>query len=380
MADNVLDELIRSQSKFDEPTLSVPTPWLDEPLGCEMKETVAFKLLTAADLDALQPHQWLVRGVLPKEGLAAIYGPPGSGKSFLALDLLANIAAGRDWFCNTVKSTAPIVYVALEGEAGVARRVRAWAIKNGAMPERFRAVIQPVDIRRPLSRNALIDAIQAEQMSGGVLCLDTLSRAAPGIDENNSAEMGEIIGAAKALQTRLGGLVVLVHHSGKDATKGLRGHSSLLAALDAVIEVSRDGDRREWRLAKAKDGEDGAAHGFKLAIVELGDDPDGEPITSCVCHPDNTTADAIRRATPPGGGNMRLAYDAICAALKASRTFGMASAPPGRTCIELEAGVEAAGNALPCEPKRKRERAQQAITALVARKNFHHAEGWLWLP
>jgi KaiC/GvpD/RAD55 family RecA-like ATPase len=376
----MLDELTRSQSKLDEFTESIPTPWLDESLRSEMKDAVVFKLLTAADLDALPPHQWLIRGVLPREGLAAIYGPPGSGKSFLALDLLANVAAGRDWFNSTIKSTAPIVYVALEGEVGVARRVRAWAIKNGTMPERFRVVIQPVDIRRPLSRNALIEAIQAERMGGGVLCLDTLSRAAPGIDENSSAEMGEIISAAKALQAGLGGLVVLVHHSGKDATKGLRGHSSLLAALDAVIEVSRDGDRREWRLAKAKDGEDGAAHAFKLAVVELGEDSDGEPITSCVCRPDETAAPAVRRAAPPGGGNMRLAYDAICAALKASRTFGMASAPPGRPCIELATVVDAVANALPCEPKRKRERAQQAITALVARKNFHHGEGWLWLP
>jgi hypothetical protein len=64
--------------------------------------------------------------------------------------------------------------------------------------------------------------------------------------------MGEILEAAKRLQSLTGGLVVLVHHTGKDATKGLRGHSSLFAAMDAAVEVSRDGDRREWKVAKAR--------------------------------------------------------------------------------------------------------------------------------
>ena len=77
---------------------------------------------------------------------------------------------------------------------------------------------------------------------------------------------------------------------------------------------------------------------------------------------------------------MRLAYKAVAAALKDARNYGEASAPPGRPCIALEAAIEAAGAALPVEPKRKRERAQLAITNLVARGNLEHQEGWVWLP
>ena len=123
-------------------------------------------------------------------------------------------------------------------------------------------------------------------MAGGIVCLDTLNRAAPGIDENDSSEMGLLIDAAKAMQAEIGGLVVLVHHAGKDATKGLRGHSSLHAALDAVLEVTRTGERREWNLAKSKDGEDGKAHAFRLDVVELGEDADGWPVSSCVVEPE----------------------------------------------------------------------------------------------
>ena len=70
---------------------------------------------------------------------------------------------------------------------------------------------------------------------GAVVFLDTLNRAAPTADENSSKDMGEILSAAKLLQSLINGLVVLVHHTGKDATKGLRGHSSLFAALDAAV-------------------------------------------------------------------------------------------------------------------------------------------------
>jgi len=93
----------------------------------------------------------------------------------------------------------------------------------------------------------------------------------------------------KGLQSAVGGLVMLVHHTGKDATKGMRGHSSLIAALDAAIEVSRNGDQRSWQVAKSKDGEDGAAHPFKLEVMELGIDADGDPVTSCVIKADSSS-------------------------------------------------------------------------------------------
>jgi putative DNA primase/helicase len=101
-----------------------------------------------------------------------------------------------------------------------------------------------------------------------------------------SPEFAAILEAAKALQLLTGGLVVLVHHTGKDTTKGLRGHSSLFAALDAAVEVTRNGDRREWALTKSKDGQDGARRLFTLHIVSLGPDADGLLISSCVVVPD----------------------------------------------------------------------------------------------
>jgi len=239
-----------------------------------------FKLLTDDELAALPPVQWIIKGVLPDSGLGALFGASGSGKSFIGLDMVQAVASGVDWFGHRTKPCS-VIYAALEGEGGIAGRVKAYRIKHGQTADNIRYLVQPFN----LLNGDVPELAAAIRAIGGarLVVLDTLNRAAPGADENSSKDMGEIISAAKELQSQIGGLVVLVHHTGKDAAKGLRGHSSLHAALDAAIEVKRNGDNsREWSIAKSKDGEDGASFPFRLKVVEMGIDEDGDKITSCV--------------------------------------------------------------------------------------------------
>ena len=331
-----------------------------------------YKLLTGADLAALPPLAWRVRGVLPAVGLAGLYGPSASGKSFLAFDMAAAIADGCRWFDCRVES-APVVYAALEGEAGFKLRAQAWEVYNGrALPFGLQMMLQPFQLTNVSDVRDLAAVVPA----GAVVFLDTLNRAAPTADENSSKDMGEILEAAKRLQSLTGGLVVLVHHSGKDATKGLRGHSSLFAALDAAIEVSRDGDRRKWKVAKSKDGADGDAHPFMLHVETLGPDGYGEPTTSCTVRADNN-ADDVKRVKVPQGGNQRLVYEGIKGLFK-DGISGKPGAPPLRPCIELEAAVTAGAARLTCASDKRTSRARDAITGLVSRGVLGLNEGFLW--
>jgi hypothetical protein len=339
-----------------------------------------FRLLTPAELATLPPIEWRVRGVLPKTGIAALFGPSGSGKSFLALDMLAAMAHGRDWFGCRV-TPCPVLYAALEGEAGISQRIQAHQKKNGPLPAGFRFLLQSLDIRKPADRADLVTAARAAGLSSGVLVIDTLNRAAPGADENDSAAMGEIIAATKAIQAELGGLVLLVHHTGKDQTKGLRGHSSLHAALDSAIEVSRTDDRRDWRIAKAKDGDDGAAHPFKLERVEIGEHDDGEAITSCVVVAGEHKAE-FRRVLPPKSGNMRVIWDALGELLRQAGDVRPIDAPDrlplGRPAVTLDAAIEGTRERLACDAKRRTERAQQALTGLQAKGLILIDGGYVW--
>lgn len=337
-----------------------------------------FRLLGSADLHALPPLAWCVRGVLPAHGLASVYGPSGSGKSFLVLDAAAAIADGAEWFGYRVKP-APVVYCALEGEAGFRVRVAAWEQAKGRrLPAGLRLVLQSFKLTDPQDVADLAAAVLTAG-AGAVVILDTLNRATPEADENASADMGRILEAAKALQRLTGGLVLVVHHTGKDATRGLRGHSSLFAALDAAVEVTREGDRREWKVAKAKDGQDGAGHPFRLEVVDLGEDDEGETVTSCVIAPDESPQD-VTRSRLPKGGNQKVVLDALGELLRKSATFGRAGAPPVRPCVQLESAVEAIAPRLTCEPKRQKERVRQALTGLTASGVVTCREGWLWMP
>ena len=338
-----------------------------------------FRLLGSADLHALPPLMWRVRGVLPAQGLASVYGPSGSGKSFLVLDMAAAIAEGLAWFGYRVNA-APVVYMPLEGQAGFRLRAAAWETRNRRpLPVGLRLVLQPFKLTEPRDVPDLAAAVLTAG-DGAVTILDPLNAAAPEADENASADMGRILEAAKELQRLTGGLVLVVHHTGKDASKGLRGHSSLFAALDAAVEVVRDGGRKEWRVAKAKDGKDGDAHAFRLDVVELGDDADGEPVTSCVVTPTAGAGEPDKRAKlPTGGTNQRAILDALRPMFKASLVFGKAAAPAARPCVELEYAIAGTCGRLVCAADRRVERSRAAIQSLVNGGVLGHSEGWLWL-
>lgn len=243
------------------------------------------RLVAANEIATRPPMKWLVRGVLPEKGIGAVFGQPGSGKSFLVLDLLAAVAGGFHWFGIPTKA-APVVYITLEGQAGMPQRIRAYRTKKGSL-DRIAFIEQPIDLREPDNLKELIGLIREAGLGGGVVCIDTLAASAPGMDENTSADMGQLIANLQDLQTELGGFVLVVHHSGKDESKGLRGWSGLNGALDCAIAVARVSEdkrntTRRWEVSKSKDGSDGMKNDFALEQVLLDYDEDGQPITSCV--------------------------------------------------------------------------------------------------
>lgn len=260
----------------------------------EAKPASHYNLLSVGELLNRAPPSWLVRGLLPRRGLGVVYGAPGSGKSFLVLDLAAAIARGIPWAGQRVKRGA-VVYVGLEGQMGP--RVSAYLREHQLAPADV-ATLQVIE-RQGLNllqgeradvRRLIADIQAADVGPVAMVVVDTLNRAMPGGNENDSADMGRAIRCAGDISAALNCLCVFVHHSGKDTSKGMRGHSSLLGAADAELEVRRDnGDARYLEATKVKDGEDGARFAFRLKVIDLGatkdHDPDADPFerdTSCI--------------------------------------------------------------------------------------------------
>lgn len=231
----------------------------------------------------VKPAAWIVKGVLPQAGLAVMYGASGSGKSFAALDLAMAVARGVEWRQRRVKQ-GPVAYIAAEGADGFRKRVVAYAQRTGVDLESLPLTVLNGAPNLMLPKDA--DDISAGALAVGrpsVVIVDTLAQTTPGADENAAEDMGKALGHCRRIHQATGALVLLIHHSGKDQTKGARGWSGLRAACDAELEVLRDKDGcREMRLTKNKDGEDGLRWGFRLEIVEVGVDEDNDPVTSCV--------------------------------------------------------------------------------------------------
>lgn len=333
-----------------------------------------FRLIGASELKSRPPLAWAIKGVLPESGLASIYGPSGSGKSFLALDMAEAIASGSRWFGHRAYQR-PVVYIALEGEAGYKNRLEAWEMANGSSPQGISFVMEPFKITNPTD----VDDMTATVPARSIIIIDTLNRAAPTADENSSKDMGEIIDGAKRLQFATDSLVILVHHTGKDRSKGLRGHSSLHAALDAAIEVIHEPPNRAFSVTKAKDGSMGQPFPFILESHTLGVDADGDPITSCT----------IKRAfsllpSPPTGKNQILAFNSIRQAVNQSNEKGRGGCPAQSNCLRSNDAVTSIASILSCDQNKRRNTARKLISDLSVRGNIcsgsENGEEWVWLP
>lgn len=242
-----------------------------------------YKLETAARVVMRTPAAQLINGIFPETGLAVIFGYSGDGKSFLAQDAFGAVSQGRTHWCGyRISKSAPVTWLALEGAGGMPQRLQAYESEHGELPANFRIFSGSIDICEPQDLADFIDVCGRTGQTDGVVVIDTLAQSCPGLEENNSADISMVISAGKAIQAALGGLVVFVHHRGKDKTRGLRGHSSLHAAMDAIIEVRREGNNRSWHVVKSKDGSDEASGNFRLRVVNLYENEWGDQVSSCV--------------------------------------------------------------------------------------------------
>ena len=321
------------------------------------------RLLTSEEVKALPNLLYRVRGLLPAQGVASIYGESGSGKSFLAMDMCFSIAAGRpDWFGMAVKP-APLVYIALEGRGGVSKRIKAWEKHNQqAVAGRVRFLLSDFSILVAEGVDKLAAEIVTALGPGVVVVVDTLNQSAPGADENASADMSRVLGNAKRLAERVQGLVLLVHHAGKDRTRGMRGHSSLFAAMDAVVEVTTAPLGRSWIAAKAKDDEAGLSYDFELVRYVVDVDEDGLDVTSCAVR--RTFNVPVAKAKPLSGKNQIAAMAKLRPLLTAS--------PKG---IDHKGAINEVAAALSCPPARKATVAKETIDRLLVNGHLSMDEG-----
>ena len=242
-----------------------------------------FPITSLAVSIMLEPSGWLIKNVLPDAGLIVLFGASGSGKTFVAIDLAFAIARGVAWRGNRTKK-GRVMIIAAEGGRGMSKRLKATCDYHKIDPNDADIGLLTVPPNFLLSED-VTELAAAVAASGGadVIIVDTMAQVTPGANENSSEDVGLALANARALETATGATIIMIDHSGKDASKGVRGWSGKRAAADAELEVLKyENGTRELRITKMKDGDDGLKWGFRLETIIVGTDADGDPITSCV--------------------------------------------------------------------------------------------------
>ena len=265
-----------------------PIDYLIEPdLGTNIPILGPWQLLNIESWDDIEdePVEWLIDNVLPKKAFCALYGPPGSYKSFVALDIAEAVATGRAWMGREVQAAGAVLYICGEGFGGIGARIKACKMHNRTQAGAEIYVIRAaINLRSSAEDFDLLvasikDLMEKTGVQFELVQIDTLARAFGGGNENNSEDMGAFIHNAGRIQRMLNCAMMVLHHSGKDATKGLRGHSSLLGAVDTQLELMKiDATPNPsgpiagsgiLTISKQKDGQDGVRIGFEMVKVEI---------------------------------------------------------------------------------------------------------------
>lgn len=259
------------------------TASVDEFEVLEMPAGGKFKITSDDDFAAQESNlKWLVKGFLPKANLGVLFGESGSGKSFAMLDLSAAICRGMEFWNGHRVTKGRVLYVVAEGVSGFRQRIKAYCHQQ-AIPRIGMDVIY--DVTPNLTNVAQITDLISEirqREPYDLIVMDTFAQVMAGADENNGQDVGNALAQCKRIASRSGAMVLLVHHSGKDASKGSRGHSSIKAACDVEIKVERSNDTRSITTSKMKDGVEGIGYLFSLHTVVLSQDEDGDDVTSCI--------------------------------------------------------------------------------------------------
>jgi hypothetical protein len=278
-----------------------------EPFAGQPLSQGRIRVLPFASIALSTECAYLVKELVPREGLIVAWGPPKCGKSFWTFDLIMHVALGREYRGRRVVQ-GPVVYVACEGASGLRARIAAFRQErlNGQAEVPFYLV--PEQIGLPADREELIAAIRSAlgDQAPVAVVLDTLNRSIQG-SENDPADMGAFVKAADAIRAAFNCAVIIVHHCGTEGSRP-RGHTSLTGAADAQLAVTKSGDGLVTvKVEYMKDGPEGETVTSRLVPVEVGRDEDGDSITSCVVE----EADSSGPVTKPLSPNEQVALDAL---------------------------------------------------------------------
>lgn len=217
-------------------------------------------------------------------GLNALYGQPGSGKTFVAIDASKRIALAYP--------DRAVIISAGEGTAGLRGRSDAWDKHFGAKTDNLYLWDEAVPLLNPEAVEEFIAYV--EQLNPAFIVIDTLARAMAGENENDTSIMSKFISATEDLMHRLRCGVLLIHHTGRAGY--IRGSSVLDGACDSMLKLKSDDNIITVYNSLEHGGKNKhnpEINAIRLQILPVDIDIDGEIFPEAVVIPSEQIIDEI---------------------------------------------------------------------------------------
>lgn len=257
--------------------------YISDELIASIEHKPRFQLISAAEFANRPLPKWIIKGIIPQAELGVIFGEPGCGKSFAALDQSMSIARGLEWNGHRTRQ-GRVVYLAAEAQGSFSMRLSSYAIHHNIVLNDidFQVIEDAPSLIREGDAKLIADQIHTySKTPPSVIYIDTLAKVAAGGDESSSKDMGMLLLQVKLLHDLTGAMIILVHHCGKDPSKGGRGWSGILGALDTEILIENKDNPRLLTITKQKEGSRAEPMSFNVIPVDIGLDDDEDMVTSC---------------------------------------------------------------------------------------------------
>lgn len=259
----------------------------------------------------LEPVEYLIKGVLNRADLSVTFGDSGAMKSFVELDKAMRLGLGWDWCGHKVKRSTTLIILG-EGAGGYKKRIRAWLQHHNLLDSNDKPWVWVIDRGAELYSNP--EQIhywieQAEQKLGRQvdhILVDTLNtNMGQGADENDASAIGTMLANAHAAAPHCA--ISFVHHVGHGDKTRERGSYAIRGNMDNRTLITRDGNGLGRVITveslKVKDGENFKPVNLTYEVVVIGQDVDGDDVTSLVMV--ETDMQPVQQGISTGGGSKR---------------------------------------------------------------------------
>ena len=217
----------------------------------------------------------LIDGFVPSGSVMVLAGGPSTGKSFTALSWAVAIAEGIPWFGRQTRQ-APVVYVLGEGVNSFGDRLEAWeTVNDRPMSDNLHfmdGLTYDIDLNDPDSVQQLIAMLAYVQP--GLVIFDSLSMLARYSNENDNAEVAQVMANVNSIVQATGATAMLVQHI-MESTESMEPSVSVFVGNAdtgvVVAEDTRENATGTFLLSteaqyggKQRDGEARTLYGFKI--------------------------------------------------------------------------------------------------------------------